>query len=458
MNQQNNLSFEDKISVRTKLYYGLGSFGSYIAFAIVLNSTIFYYHTVLKLPEIIVLQAFIFYTILNAINGILFGWLSDKTKTSTGRRIPYLRLLAPFLAVAFIFVWLSPSIGEITEIGVLIWMVIFLVLFDIFYTSTNMAYSALGQELSMDQKERANIQVFIMLFGIIGVVISLFVPLYIFENLGRFEFVIFTIILAVIILITMLITSYTVKERLEFSHIDTPLGLRASVKHTIKNKSFLTTAFVNFWIQFVQAVIFGEIFFFITAVFVGYDSTDVLILMGAFLLSGLFIGIWYTLKINKTKGLKPALLRSLLFVGCGLLLVGILPGLFATSGFFLFGLGLFGIMALINTAYGAVADEDETKTGTRREAAIFGVNAFITKPAQSLGGVFIAFMLVMFSNEALGFRLAIGIIPGLIMLGSLLIFRIYPLHGKYLNEIKSKMRLMHKEKREKLKALQDNSN
>ena len=348
---------------------------------------------------------------------------------------------------------MGPTAGEVTEIGVLIWMVISLVLFDVFYTSTNMAYSALGQELSMDQKERANIQVFIMMFGIIGVIISLFLPLYIFENLGRFEFIIFTIILAVVLLITMWITSFTVKERLEFSHVDTPLGLKESFRHTIKNRAFLTTAFVNFWIQFIQAVIFGEIFFFITIVFGGYDSTIVLILMGGFLLSGLFLGVWYTLRINKTRGLKPALLRSLLFVGVGLIIVGSLPDLFATSGFFFFGLGLFGIMALINTAYGAVADEDEIKTGTRREAAIFGMNAFITKPAQSLGGVFIAFMLVLFSKEAIGFRLAIGIIPGLIMLGSLFIFRMYPLHGKYLAEIKTRMDAMHVEKRKKLEEL-----
>ena len=159
----------------------------------------------------------------------------------------------------------------------------------------------------------------------------------------------------------------------------------------------------------------------------------------------LFIGTYYTLKVNAKKGLKPALSRSLIFVGIGLILIGILPGISALCGFFLFGFGLFGVVGLINTAYGAVADEDEVKNGNRREAAIFGIDALITKPAQSMAGIFIAFILIIFRYQEpingvqqsqsgftiIGFRLAMGVIPGIIMLICALIFRIYPLQGKY---------------------------
>jgi Na+/melibiose symporter-like transporter len=46
-----------------------------------------------------------------------------------------------------------------------------------------------------------------------------------------------------------------------------------------------------------------------------------------------------------------------------------------------------------------------------------------------------------------------GVIPGIIMLICALIFRMYPLHGKYLEEIQSKMYQMHEEKSEKYEAL-----
>jgi len=306
-----------------------------------------------------------------------------------------------------------------------------------------------------------------MFFGIISTLISLIIPLYILENLSRNDFIYFTTILAIIQLITMLITAFTIKERLEFSQIQEPLGFIESFKQTVRSKSFLIIVFINFWIIFLQALLFGNMFFYIFYVYAQYNSSTIIILIGSFIISGLFIGTYYTLKVNAKKGLKPALSRSLIFVGIGLILIGILPGISALCGFFLFGFGLFGVVGLINTAYGAVADEDEVKNGNRREAAIFGIDALITKPAQSMAGIFIAFILIIFRYQEpingvqqsqsgftiIGFRLAMGVIPGIIMLICALIFRIYPLQGKYLDDIQSRMYQMHEEKYEKYEAL-----
>jgi Na+/melibiose symporter-like transporter len=48
--------------------------------------------------------------------------------------------------------------------------------------------------------------------------------------------------------------------------------------------------------------------------------------------------------------------------------------------------------------FGQVADEDELRSGVRREGAFFGVNALLTKPAQS-----VALALSPFILEATGF-------------------------------------------------------
>ena len=215
-----------------------------------------------------------------------------------------------------------------------------MILFDIFYNATNLAYMSLGQELSMDNRERANIQMFVMFFGIISTFISLVLPINILETMGRTSFIYFTIILAIVQLITMLITAFTIKERIEFSELQEPLSIIDSFKHTIKKKSFLITVLVNFCILFIQAVLFGNIFFYIFYIFTEYSPTLIIIIIGVFILSGLFIGTLFTLKINASKGLKTALLESLLFVGAGLILIGVLPGIIALSGFFLFGFGI----------------------------------------------------------------------------------------------------------------------
>jgi len=137
------------LDLKVKLLYAISSFGSYTIFAVFLSSVIIYYREILLLPSIFILYAFTFYAILNASSGVFFGWISDRTKTNKGRRIPYLKFLAPFLAISFIIIWLSPTKVEIGVFGVFIWMLISMILFDIFYNTTNLAYMSLGQELSI---------------------------------------------------------------------------------------------------------------------------------------------------------------------------------------------------------------------------------------------------------------------------------------------------------------------
>src|SRR5574338_1717098 len=51
--------------------------------------------------------ASIIYAVWNALNDPLFGYLTDRTRSKHGRRIPYMRFTAPCLALTFILVWLA---------------------------------------------------------------------------------------------------------------------------------------------------------------------------------------------------------------------------------------------------------------------------------------------------------------------------------------------------------------
>jgi GPH family glycoside/pentoside/hexuronide:cation symporter len=114
-----------------------------------------------------------------------------------------------------------------------------------------------------------------------------------------------------------------------------------------------------------------------------------------------------------------------------------------------------------------VADEDELRSGVRREGAFFGVNALLTKPAQSIALALIPFILEktsfvtreanggqIFLNQSgsaiFGIKSLMGLIPGIaLILGAILLFW-YPLRGRYLEDVKGKVLTMHAEKRAKL--------
>ncbi len=114
------------------------------------------------------------------------------------------------------------------------------------------------------------------------------------------------------------------------------------------------------------------------------------------------------------------------------------------------GFGIAGPLDLTNMLTALVADEDEVKTGVRREAVYFGVMVLISKPIQSLA-IYLAAVLI----EGAGFipavgglielnqpaavpaaiRILIGFIPGLAMLAEALLLTWYPLRGVYLKEV-----------------------
>jgi GPH family glycoside/pentoside/hexuronide:cation symporter len=157
----------------------------------------------------------------------------------------------------------------------------------------------------------------------------------------------------------------------------------------------------------------------------------------------------------------------LLIAAIGLLSIMFLPNYFIPVCLALAGFGLAGPQTLTNVLFAQVADEDETRSGVRREGSFFGVNALITKPAQSLAIALSPFILEatlfvtreqnqgqLFLNQPesaiTGIKIITGLVPGIAMLLGAIILIWYPLRGEYLKSIQTKVLEMHTEKHNKL--------
>ena len=157
-----------KLSVATKLKYGVGDFGLAVVTAMLQFSMLFYYTDIVGVNPALAGTAILIGKITwDLINDTLFGYLEDKTKSRWGKRRPYLIFGALPFALSFWGVFSIPQgIDNDFIYGLLI--IGSFILFDTFHTLTGTAYSAMTAEITEDYAERTSLSTYRMVFSVIG--------------------------------------------------------------------------------------------------------------------------------------------------------------------------------------------------------------------------------------------------------------------------------------------------
>ncbi|MBI4733181.1 MAG: MFS transporter [Chloroflexi bacterium] len=404
------------------------------------------------------------YAIWNALNDPLFGYITDNTRFKLGRRIPYMRFTAPFLALTFILVWFAPSGAG--ETALFVWMLVTMLLYDTAYTIIGLVYSALLPEVTESDGERNGLQISASLFGLLGTLLGFIVPDFFRPKAGAEPSVLplqmAMIAVGILSAVFIVITTLKVKERPEFTKVDKPIPLGKALRFTFTSKSFLVLVAQNFMSILMSSLVLGVLFYMADYVL---QMNTMIVLACVFI--PLIAGVPITSLIRKRLGLVGAQQLLLLIAGIGLIAIAFVPKPLILVCLAMAGFGLSGPQTLTNVLFGQVADEDELRSGVRREGAFFGVNALITKPAQPIALALIPFILeatkfvtrdanngqIFLDQPAgaiFGIKALIGLIPGVaLIIGAGLLFW-YPLKGKYLDEVKEKVLALHAAKHEQL--------
>lgn len=449
-----------KLSRSYKVVWGIAALGTSIISGIYGALLPIFYQDYLGLAARWITLASLIYAIWNAINDPLFGYITDSTRSRYGRRIPYMRYTAPFLALTFVLVWLAPpKAGETT---LFFWMLISMLLYDTCYTIIGLVYSALLPEVSESDSERNDLQISSSLFGLLGTLLGFIIPDLFRPKAGTspsfFPLQVSMVVVAIVAMLLILATTLKVKERPEFTRVDDPIPLGKAIRFTFTSRSFLILVAANFMSILMQSLLLGAIFY--LADYVLQMNTMILL---ACLFIPLIIGVPVTRYIRQWLGVVGAQQFLLVIAGVGLVLVAFVPAPVIPICMALAGFGLSGPQTLSNVLFAQVADEDELRSGVRREGAFFGVNALITKPAQSIalalfpiilnGTGFVTrnqnngqIFLDQPSSALFGIRALGGLIPGVAMLLGALILIGYPLRGEYLNRIQRQVLELHAKK------------
>ncbi len=453
-----------KLSLGYKVTWGIAALGTSLISGIYGALLPMFYQDYLGLTAKWIATASIIYAVWNAVNDPLFGYITDSTRSRWGRRIPYMRFTAPFLALTFVLVWFAPpKAGQETLFW---WMLVSMLLYDSCYTIIGLAYSALLPEISESDAERNGLQISSSLFGLLGMILGFLIPDFFRPKAGAevsfLPLQVSMIVVAAVSMVLILITTFRVKERPEFTKVDKPISLGAALRFTFTSKSFLILVSQNFMSILMQSLILGMMFYLADYVL---QMPTMVILLCVFI--PLIIGVPVTSILRKRFGVAGAQQFLLLIAGIGLTLIAFVPNPLILLCLVAAGFGLSGPQTLTNVLFGQVADEDELRSGVRREGAFFGVNALITKPAQSVALALIPVVLEttnfvtreanngqIFLNQPgsalFGIKALMGLIPGIALIIGAILLNWYPLRGDYLEKVKTELLELHTRKRAQL--------
>ncbi len=413
---------------KTKIIYGMGAFGTQFFNGVQAAATYKFFFTLMKMDALSwTIIMLVIYNIWNAINDPIFGWISDRTKSKMGRRIPYIRFLTPIWLLTMVLLFVPV---QFDQMSMFIWLTVFILLFDGCYTMVAGCYNSLMPELSTSTDERTKVNFFTQIFAIIGVAISFIFPLVLLpETLVSvaqlIPFFIFIIIGGVIALSVLFIPSFFLKER-EIPKDKKPLGLIKAIKFSIKNKPFMSFIGWNFMVQFSSSIVI------LIAIDYSQNVLSATGFMSYLIFGALFISLIPGFLVNKyisqKKGIRYAVFLSTLTIASGLLLLFLAGQIawLAIISLVIAGFGLSGGLMFANVMIGESSDFDELKTNQRREAMFFGTNALFTKPAIGVANTVAAWTVTLIASPILAYSMIMGLFPSIALFLSLIFLVFYP--------------------------------
>lgn len=157
------------VSMPIKLAFGIGASGEAATNWIFNALTFFYYTQILGLSGTMTAAAVTIGIASDAITDPLMGSISDRWRSTLGRRHPFM-FAAPLPLVVTIYLIFNPPV-EYAGWALFAWFAVFTVLMRVCSTLFAVPHLAMGAELSDDYIERSKIMSYNNIFTYVGVII-----------------------------------------------------------------------------------------------------------------------------------------------------------------------------------------------------------------------------------------------------------------------------------------------
>lgn len=400
-------SRDDITSLRTKLFYGLGS----VAFGVKDNGfqtiLLLFYNQVIHLPAIMVGVALAIALMVDAFIDPVVGHFSDNLRTRWGRRHPLMYASALPVAVGYLLLWNPPHWSQGAMFLYLIVIAIFVRTLITFYEIPS---SALAPELARDYDQRTSFMGYRLFFAWYGGMTMFALAFLVFlrpdathkvGQLNETGYSHYGITAAIVMFLAIVISAmgthkFIPRLRVPEERRGTLLDYFREILRIMNNRAFLNLMQAGIFFYFATGVVFALNTYVFTYIW-QLSAVQIFILsLSTFLavLLGFAVAIPASKRFGKRDGgivmfvvgitiaVIPLMLRM-----AGVFLPNdspqLLPALFV---FNMVGGGLsIGASIPLVAMLADVVEDSELTTGKRSEGVFFAGSSFMQKTASGLG-------------------------------------------------------------------------
>ena len=443
------------LTIKEKASYGLGAVGKDMAYMLSASYVLYYYQDVMGVDAMAMGVLLLVARIFDALNDPIMGVIVAKTKTRWGRFRPWLLIGTVTDAVVLYFLFSAPP--SLDGQGLFVYTCVFYLLWCVTYTMMDIPYWSMIPALTKGGKDREELSTIARTCAGIGGAIITVSTMLLVPKLGngdeRIGFSRFALIVAVIFVITILITCINVKED---STVDVETSsVRDMFKALIKNDQAMTVVVVivlintalyitsNLLIYFFKYDVGGANWNENYTIFTAFGGAiQILSMMVLYPFLRKFISSMKVFYLSFAMAIGGfALLLIIMFTGYSSFYVLFIPG------FFIFA--AFGMLTVLTTVFLAdTVDYGEVKNNQRDESVIFSMQTFVVQLASGLA-VFIASIVLTVFNisdeiqvtglstySATGLRTTMTMIPIVgLLLAVFVFYKKYILTDKKMSEI-----------------------